>query len=401
MQATPWESGKSGAIWGIAADAVFDGERFVDRPTVLVSGGAIVAVGEQIPESLREAHRVVELAGVTVLPGLVDCHQHLCFDGVGTLDEQVSRVDDEALAVRARASARTALLGGVTTLRDLGDRSFVTLGLRDDPELPTILAAGPPITQPLGHCWYLGGECAGPDELFAAVRERAERGCDVVKMMVTGGALTPTFPLWKAQFGEDDVRLVVDEAHRLGLPVAAHAHGVEGIRIAVDVGVDTIEHCTFMTEEMVSAAPPELLDDLAASPTAISATLGRLPGARYPPVWEEAGRRAREADGYVHRAGGAVVVGSDAGINVWKPHDVMPYAFDQLVGLGMTEAEALRAMTAGGADAVAASGKGRLIPGADADIVALDGDPRVDHEAVVRIAQVWRAGLSVDRTSGT
>ena len=108
VQATPWESGESGEsgeIWGIAADSVFDGERFVDRPTVLVSGGAIVAVGEHIPESLREAHRVVELAGVTVLPGLVDCHHHLCFDGVGTLDEQVSRVDDEALAVRARASA--------------------------------------------------------------------------------------------------------------------------------------------------------------------------------------------------------------------------------------------------------------------------------------------------------
>jgi imidazolonepropionase-like amidohydrolase len=390
--------GESGTTWGIAADAVFDGERFVERPTVLIEGGAIVAVGEQFPESLRETGGVVEVAGATVLPGFVDCHQHLCFDGEGTLDEQVSSVDDEALAVRARASARTALLGGVTTLRDLGDRSFVTLGLRDDPELPTILAAGPPITPPFGHCWYLGGECAGADELLVAVRERAERGCDVVKMMVTGGAMTPTFPVWKAQFSREDVRLVVDEAHRLGLPVAAHAHGVEGIRIAVDVGVDTIEHCTFMTEEMVSDAPPELLDDLAASATAISATLGRLPGARYPPVWDEASRRARQADGYVHRAGGAVVVGSDAGINVWKPHDVMRYAFAPLVGLGMTVVEALRAMTAGGADAVAASGKGRLRPGADADLVALDGDPRVDHEAVLRVARVWRAGMPVDRT---
>jgi imidazolonepropionase-like amidohydrolase len=330
-----------------------------------------------------------------VLPGFVDCHQHLCFDGAGTLDEQVSSVDDEELTVRARASARTALLGGVTTLRDLGDRSFVTLGLRGDSDLPTILAAGPPITQPLGHCWYLGGECAGADELLAAVRERAERGCDVVKMMVTGGAMTPTFPLWKAQFAEEDVRLVVDEAHRLGLPVAAHAHGVEGIRIAVDVGVDTIEHCTFMTEEMVSAAPPELLDDLAASGTAVSATLGRLPGAKYPPVWDEASRRAREADGYVHRAGGSVVVGSDAGINVWKPHDVMPYAYAPLVEMGMTVVEALRAMTAGGADAIGAAGKGRLAAGMDADLVAVRGDPAADPEAITRIERVWRAGTSV------
>jgi imidazolonepropionase-like amidohydrolase len=207
--------------------------------------------------------------------------------------------------------------------------------------------------------------------------------------------MTPTFPLWKAQFSEDDVRLVVDEAHRLGLPVAAHAHGVEGIRIAVDVGVDTIEHCTFVTEEMVSAAPPELLDDLAASGTAVSATLGRLPGAKYPPVWEEVGRRAREADGYVHRAGGAVVVGSDAGINPSKPHDVMPHAYAQLVEIGMTAVEALRAMTAGGADAIGAARKGRLKPGADADLVAVGGDPVTDPAAITRIERVWRAGRSV------
>jgi imidazolonepropionase-like amidohydrolase len=394
-------------MWGITADAVFDGEEFLERPTVLIDGNTIVAGGEPLPDSsggqagvagvaeVAEVAEVVELRGATVLPGFVDCHQHLCFDGVGTLDEQVSRVDDEALAERARTSARTALIGGVTTLRDLGDRSFVTLDLRDDPDLPTILAAGPPITQPLGHCWYLGGECTGADQLLAAVRERAERGCDVVKIMVTGGAMTPTFPLWKAQFSEDDVRLVVDEAHRLGLPVAAHAHGVEGIRIAVDVGVDTIEHCTFVTEEMVSAAPPELLDDLAASGTAVSATLGRLPGAKYPPVWEEVGRRAREADGYVHRAGGAVVVGSDAGINPSKPHDVMPHAYAQLVEIGMTAVEALRAMTAGGADAIGAARKGRLKPGADADLVAVGGDPVTDPAAITRIERVWRAGRSV------
>ena len=382
-------------MWGIRSGAVFDGARFVDRPTILIEGGSIVAVGEPIPETIRERGEVVDLAGSTVLPGFVDCHQHLCFDGVGTLDEQVSRVDDVALTVRARAAARTALRGGVTTLRDLGDRSFVTLGLRGDPDLPTILAAGPPITPPLGHCWYLGGECKGADELIAAVRERVERGCDVIKMMVTGGAMTPTFPLWKAQFTEDEVRLVVDEAHRSGLPVAAHAHGVEGIRIAVDVGVDTIEHCSFMTESMVSAAPDELLDDLAASRTAMSATLGRLPGAKYPPLWVEASKRIREAIGQIHRRGGAVVVGSDAGINVWKPHDVMPHALEPLLVAGMTPVEALRAMTSVGADAIRASGKGRLVPDADADMVVVGGDPITEPEVITRIERVWKAGAEV------
>lgn len=378
-------------MWGITSGALFDGERFADRPTILIDGDSIVAVGEPIPETTE----VVDLSGSTVLPGFVDCHQHLCFDGVGTLDEQVSPVDDATLAERARASARTALLGGVTTLRDLGDRSFVTLGLRDDPELPTILAAGPPITAPLGHCWYLGGECQGSDELLAALRARAERDCDVVKIMVTGGAMTPTFPLWKAQFTEDEVRLVVDEAHRSGLPVAAHAHGVEGIRIAVDVGVDTIEHCSFMTETMESVPPTELLDDLAESDTAMSATLGRLPGAKYPPVWVEAGIRIREAIGHIHRRGGAVVVGSDAGINVWKPHDVMPHALAPLLEAEMTPIEALRAMTAGGADAIGAVGKGRLVPGADADLVVVGGDLTSDPTTITDIERVWLAGTPV------
>jgi imidazolonepropionase-like amidohydrolase len=321
---------------------------------------------------------------------------HLCFDGDGTLDEQVSRVDDLTLAARARASARTALLGGVTTLRDLGDRSFVTLGLRGDPDLPTILAAGPPITQPFGHCWYLGGECADDDQLLAAVQERAERGCDVVKMMVTGGAMTPTFPLWKAQFGEDEVRLVVDEAHRLGLPVAAHAHGVDGIRIAVDVGVDTIEHCSYITESLESVPPEALLDDLAASDTAVSATLGRLPGFEVPRRWIEVGRRVSEANRYVHGAGGTVVVGSDAGINLGKPHGVMPRAYALLLELGMTTVEALRAMTARGADAIGATGRGRLVAGNDADLITIDGDPRDDPTAITRVERVWRAGKLVD-----
>jgi imidazolonepropionase-like amidohydrolase len=382
--------------WAITAGAVFDGEEFAARPTILIDQGSIVAVGETIPETIRDAGEIVKYDDSTVLPGLVDCHQHLCFDGDGTLDEQVSRVDDLTLAARARASARTALLGGVTTLRDLGDRSFVTLGLRGDPDLPTILAAGPPITQPFGHCWYLGGECADDDQLLAAVHERAERGCDVVKMMVTGGAMTPTFPLWKAQFGEDEVRLVVDEAHRLGLPVAAHAHGVEGIRIAVDVGVDTIEHCSYITESLESVPPEALLDDLAASDTAVSATLGRLPGFEVPRRWIEVGRRVSEANRYVHDAGGTVVVGSDAGINLGKPHGVMPRAYALLLELGMTTVEALRAMTARGADAIGATGRGRLVAGNDADLITIDGDPRDDPTAITRVERVWRAGKLVD-----
>jgi imidazolonepropionase-like amidohydrolase len=378
-------------MWGLTAAGVFDGERFVDRPTVLVDGGRVVAVGVALPGSIE----VVDLGAATIMPGFVDCHQHLCFDGVGTLEEQVARVDDGELAGRARGAARRAALGGVTTLRDLGDRSFVTLGLRGDPGLPTILAAGPPITPVEGHCWFLGGETTGAPALLAAVRDRAERGCDVVKVMVTGGAMTPTFPLWKSQFSDDEVRLVVDEAHRLGLPVAAHCHGVDGIRTAVAVGVDTIEHCTFFTDAMVSSPPTDLLDDLAASGIALSATIGALPDRVLPPTWAEAAVVVAGAQGHVHRGGGVVVVGTDAGINVFKPHDVMPWAFGPLRAIGMSIVEAMRAMTSAGADAIGAAGKGRLAAGADADMLALDGDPRTDDTAIRRVERVWIGGESI------
>ena len=166
------------------------------------------------------------------------------------MEEQVGRCDDDGLRARARANARLALEGGVTTLRDLGDRGYVTLDLRDDPDLPTILASGPPLTIVQGHCWYLGGECADGDALVAGVRERHERGCDVIKIMATGGAGTPTVPGWVSQFAPDDLRRAVAEAHRLRMPVAAHCHGDDGIAQAVDAGVDTIEHCTFINPEL-------------------------------------------------------------------------------------------------------------------------------------------------------
>lgn len=384
------------ARWGLVGDVVFDGAAVADRPTVLIDGGRVVAVGAALPESIE----VVECTGATILPGLVDCHQHLCFDGVGTLEEQVSGHTDDELAARARASARSALAGGVTTIRDLGDRGYVTLDLRGDEQLPNLLASGPPITAPKGHCWYLGGECAG-DDLADAVDERVERGCDVVKIMVTGGALTPTWPPWRSQFSLVEVRAVVDRAHAAGLSVAAHCHGVAGIRDAVAAGVDTIEHCTFLTEAMESAASDDLLDELAASDTALSATLGNLPRPPLPPQWQSAVPRVRAALGRIHTAGGTVLVGTDAGINPYKPHDVMPRALADLVDLGMTPLEGLTAMTSRAADTLGLPDVGRLSAGAVADVIAVDGDPFSDPGALTAIARVWRAGVAIGRPAGS
>jgi imidazolonepropionase-like amidohydrolase len=309
------------------------------------------------------------------------------------LEEQVAGVADDALVERARASAQRALGGGVTTLRDLGDRSYVTLGLRDDRTLPTILAAGPPITRAGGHCWFLGGICSGEADLRAAVRERAERHCDVVKIMVTGGYHTPTFPMWHSQFAVDELRVVVEEAHRAGLPVAGHCHGVEGIEGALDAGVDTIEHCTFYTHNARPEPNEALLQRLAASGVPISPSLGWLPDYRFPPDqlanWDIVFGAWRR----LHELGTPVVVGTDAGMGPHKPHDVLAYALGDLLECGNSPLDGLRALTAVAAKACGvADHKGRLVSGFDADIIAVNGDPLTEPNALAAITAVWRAG---------
>jgi imidazolonepropionase-like amidohydrolase len=359
---------------------------------VVVDGATVVSVGAGVPTGVE----VVDLGDATLMPGLVDAHQHLVFDGKGSLEEQVVDRTDDELRERARVNARRALRAGITTIRDLGDRNFVTLDLRHDEELPTILAAGPPLTADGGHCWYLGGCCADADALIAAVHERKRRGCDVVKIMVTGGALTPTFPMWESQFTAADVAAVVAAAHGVGLPVAAHCHGVGGIAQALDAGVDTIEHCTFYTASGASEPDDILLERIAASGTPVSATGGALPGHEPPPriaanrpVVEGALRR-------LHDLGGTLVVGTDAGVGLAKPHDVLPHAARDLATLGMDAAEILTTLTATAA-AVCGVGdhKGRLAPGYDADVLAVDGDPLTDLDDLLRPRLVMCRGRRV------
>lgn len=315
------------------------------------------------------------------------------------MEEQVAPLDDEELRVRAVDNARRALAGGVTTVRDLGDRGWVTLGLRDRPDLPAIVAAGPPITRTDGHCWYLGGGADDEDALRAAITERAERGVDVVKVMVTGGVLTVgRYPVSATQFSLDELRLLVDASHAAGLPVAAHCHGVAGIEAALAVGVDSIEHCSFLDGDLIARPEPDLLERLAASGIALSITIGRRPEVPIPvillanrPTMTATWRR-------LHELGAVLVAGSDAGINESKPHDVLPHALRDFADSDIPLVDGLRAMTSVAAGVAGlADRKGRIAPGYDADLLAVTGDPGVDPDALSLVSAVWRGGVPVAR----
>lgn len=374
----------------LRAGRLFDGRRLLDPPIVLIEGDVIVAAGAAAPATAD----VVELGErSTLLPGLIDFHQHLCFDCRGSLEEQVIGVTDDELQDRARGAAQRALAGGVTTLRDLGDRGWVTLALREEDGLPTILTAGPPITRPDGHCSFLGGGCATTEDLITAVRERVDRGCDLVKVMVTGGSLTPGWPMWASQFSAAELGLIVDTAHAHGLPVAAHCHGVDGTEQSLDAGVDSIEHCTFFTARGRTEPPAPLVERLAASGVTVSATLGHLPELPRLPIAEANEPTLTVARRRLHELGATIVVGTDAGIMEAKPHDVLPFALCELVASGFSPLDGLRALTSVAADACGLGDRaGRLAAGFPADVIAVDGDPLDEPRALAVVNAVWKAG---------
>jgi imidazolonepropionase-like amidohydrolase len=391
-------------LTAIRAAALFDGTdpHLLPSPTVVVDGSTIVAVGSALP--VPEGARVVDLAGATLLPGLVDGHVHLVFDAS---DDPVSALAgrDDAAAFAAMANfARAAARGGVTTMRDLGDRGYLALGLRlaaaSDPSLPEILTAGPPITTPGGHCHFLGEEAAGVDAVRAAVRAHAERGVDIIKIMASGGNMTPGSRPELPQYGPAELRAAVDEAHRHNLPITAHAHATQAIVDGLAAGMDAFEHLTFMTADGVDPIPVEVLTALAHRDVTVGMTLGLapVPGAAPPPGMVARAPALRANARRLIEAGVNMIAGTDAGIAPVKPPDVIRWAVPQFQQLGMTAAEALNACTARAATALGLGHrKGRLRPGYDADILAVDGNPLSDPAALHAIRAVYIRGTAVPR----
>lgn len=380
-------------LTALRAARVFDGVRMVANPTVVLDGATVVAVGAEVPGADD-----VSLGDVTLLPGLIDPHVHLAFDAsVDPVGALAARDPDGVRAAMVEA-ARQTLRAGVTTVRDLGDRDYLSLDLRGRSDLPTIVAAGPPVTTPGGHCHFLGGATEPTaDAVRAAVRERVERGCDVIKIMASGGTLTPGSMQHEQQFGVAELRAAVDEAHRHGLPVTAHAHATGGIAAALAAGADGIEHASFWSVDGVDERP-DLEDAIVASQVAVGATLGfvPVPGAAPPPAVLARLPKARATLSRLIAAGALVVAGTDAGIGPPKPHSPLPYAVAQLVGLGRSPLDALRTVTSVAAGVCGvAHRKGRLAAGFDADLVAVAGDPLADPAALLAVQAVYLGGRIV------
>src|SRR5438132_11195469 len=296
-------------------DGFFDGEHVVENAAIVVDGGEIAWAGERkaLP---KDSGEIAKPAGRFAVPGLINCHAHLTLDGEANFAAEVRQTDGLAM-VKAFKNARASLYAGVTTVRDLGANGTMVIELgraieRGVVEGPRIIAAGRGITNTGGHGAEVGRVADGPDEVRRAAREQIAAGASVIKIFSTGGVLGEGAGPELSQYTLEETRAAAEEAHKAGLRITTHAHGAEGIRIATEAGVDSIEHCTLLDQKTIRAIKDR---DVALVPTfsALRAILGKED--QIPAQARERAKvvAAKHVEGVraAHKAGVRIAAGTD------------------------------------------------------------------------------------------
>jgi imidazolonepropionase-like amidohydrolase len=385
---------------------LFDGKGAPPRHdmAVTVAGERIVGVESCGPDwRPPDQARVVDCGDRTLLPGLIDSHVHLTMGGGATARENVERLQREepdTLVLRAIANAQAVLRGGVTTARDCGGRDLVMVAVRRALERglftgPRLLVAGMPVTPTAGHCFWMGLQADTTDEVRRTVRWLCEQEVDFIKVMATGGMMTPRSNPWMAQYSVDDLRLVVDEAHRLGRHVAAHVLSSPGLANVLTAGVDTVEHVYSITGARQDY-DPSLADRMArqglfGSVTAHDGLRSLLPD--QPQGNLELLRLRLTVHRQLREAGVRLLLHSDA-TGPPTAFDSFGLGIEVLVrGMDYTVHEAIHACTGLAAEALGlAAETGSIVPGKRADLLLVDGDPVEDLTALRRVHKVFRNG---------
>ena len=381
-----------------------EGERIAD-PVIEIKGDRIASVrtGGGTPAGAT----VIDLGGATLLPGLADLHTHLTFyatdNGYDSL--AIAHTDE---AIRGVVNARRTLLAGFTAARNLGANGFSDVALRNAINAgkvsgPRLQVSGPALGATGGHCdnnllpaRYADkseGAADGPWAFRQKVRNNKKYGADVIKICATGGVLSKGTDPGARQLTVAELEAIVDEAHSLGMPVAAHAHGTEGILYAIRAGVDSIEHSSLIDDEGIRLAKRNgtFLSVNAYSPVYMLANAERM---NLMPESVEKARslavRRIENYGIAHDAGAKVVYGTDSAT---YPHGDNAKQMAEYVAFGMTPMEAIRAATTIAAESLGWVGDtGAIAEGYFADIIAVDGDPLEDVRALENVRFVMKGG---------
>lgn len=372
---------------------------------ILIEGDRIKAVG---PDLKAAGARVIDLRARTVLPGLIDCHTHITSQPENYYSDAFRKSPID-VAVSAHLYARRTLLAGFTTVREAGAAEYIDVALRKAIDAgkvagPRIRAAGLPIGatgghgdlngfSPYLHFEQLSNIADGVDEIRKLVRRNVKYGADHIKMIATAGVLSEEESVGLPQFSLEEMKALVDEAAMWHRKVMAHAHGTEGIKRAIQAGVASIEHGSFIDDEgirMLKERGTFLVADVY-NDDYILAEYGRL---GFPEnILEKerkVGRAQRENFKKAVQAGVKIAYGTDAGV---YPHGGNGKQFRHMVQWGMTPMQAIQSATVGAAELIGLESVGAIAPGRFADLVAVDGDPSSDVTRLEEVSFVMKGGV--------
>ena len=380
---------------------------------IVVTDDKITAVGTAARVTVPAGAKIIDLGAATLLPGFIDAHTHIIGRDLADpkSDETVVRDYPGYGAIVGVENARRTLMAGFTSIRNVGAPNFDDMALRQAVDANTVPGprmenAGHAIGITGGHCddngWrpgledkdYRTGVADGPEEVRKAVRYQVKYGADVIKICATGGVLSEGDAVGATQYTLEEMRAAVDEAKKLGRRVATHAHGTEGIKLAVQAGVTSIEHGSFLDEEgarMMAQRGTYLVPTLSAGEFVENAAKsGRLKGLRAEKALAAA-QAMRNSIKLAVKSNVLIALGTDAGVG---PHGANAREFRLMVDWGgMTPAQALMAGTSSGARLLGWQDRvGTLAVGKLADIVAVPGDPLQDITLTERVTFVMKGG---------
>ncbi len=367
---------------------VFDGEHtLLEGHGVVVAGDHIAGVAPIGEFDGFDGDRI-DTAGATLLPGLFDCHVHLVHDGAADPFARMERMSDAEITLLALQNAQRNLRGGITSVRDCGGKDYLEFAVRDacNAKLfsgPTVRAAGRMICMTGGHGNRIGRIADGVDDVVKAVREQVHAGSDLIKLMATGGVMTPGVNPEDAHYSAEEMAAGIAEGNRFHKPCASHAQGRDGILNAVRGGIDSIEHGIFMDERCVE----EMVERgvyLVPTLSALRNILGNRDRGIADYVVEKSERVSethRRSIKMFYEAGGKLAMGTDAG-TPFNYHGENALELRYMVDVGIGPLDAVAAATSQAADLNRLADRGRIKEGAAADLLIVNGNPADDIDVV-------------------
>lgn len=371
---------------------------------ILIEDGVIKKISKNI--KLSTAYEIIKLPDITILPGLMDAHVHLI--GNTEVKGYAGIANSSYLStIYGVKNAKETLMAGFTTVRNVGAGNYADVALRDAINQnavvgPTMLVSGPPLGITGGHCdsnilpaeydYKSQGVADGPWEVRKKVRQNRKYGADLIKYCATGGVMSKNTNLNNRQYTLEEMKAIVDEAHTHGMKVAAHAHGLSGIRMAIEAGVDSIEHSSLIDYETVQLAIQRdiyLSMDIYVSDYILGE--GAKKGIPEYSLQKErtVGRQQRENFNTAVQAGAKIVFGTDAGI---YPHGKNARQFKYMVQWGMTPLQAIQAATLNTALLFGLSNIGEIKENYEADLIGVKGNPLNDISLLEKVHFVMKDG---------